>query len=65
LSPFYELKDVYVGGRPAVVCRRLDPPFEFIDESVKYPALERAGPSHRGLIKRFLRNDLRPRRADF
>jgi hypothetical protein len=60
LSPFYEVQEVYVGGRPAVICRGLDPPFDFIDESIKYPALERAGPAHRGLIKRFLRDDLRP-----
>ncbi len=60
MSPFYEHKRVYVGGGPAVVCRSLDPPFDFIDESIKYPALERSGPVYRGMIKRFLRNDLRP-----
>ena len=50
--PFYALRDVYVAGRPAVIARTLEPPFHIIEQSIDYPG-------RRGLIKRFLRNDLR------
>lgn len=50
------LRDVFVGGEPGVTFRNLDPPFDIVEESIAYRG-------QRGLIKRFLRFDLTPARA--
>lgn len=55
-SPFVVVCDVYVAGRPTLAARSLDPPFDVIAQSVDYHG-------RRGILKRFLRSDLRAERA--
>ena len=55
-SPFVVVRDVYVAGRPTLAAKSLDPPFEVIAQSLDYHG-------QRGMLKRFLRNDLQPDRA--
>lgn len=55
-SPFIVVRDVYVAGRPTLAARSLDPPFDVIAQTLDYHG-------ERGMLKRFLRNDLRPERA--
>lgn len=55
-SPFNVVPDAYIAGCPAVFCRALNPPFDILEESVCYPG-------QHGIIKRFLREDLRIGRA--
>lgn len=55
-SPFIVVRDVYVAGRPALAARSFDPPFDVVAQTLDYHG-------QRGMLKRFLRNDLRPERA--
>jgi capsular polysaccharide biosynthesis protein len=58
--PIHVMRDIYVAGLPAGMCRTLAPPFGIVKESVFYPHEPH---EQRGMIKRFLRHDLRPVRA--
>jgi len=56
--PFHVVSDVYLAGAPPMALRRLDPPFEIVEESMRENA-DLSG-RERGFIKRLLRHDLRP-----
>ncbi len=56
--PFHVVADAYLAGFPPIACRRLDPPFEIVEESMREND-DLSGREH-GFIKRLLRNDLRP-----
>ena len=54
--PIYIVEDAFVAGGQAFMSRSLDPPFDVLEESVRYHG------GH-GMVKRFLRGDLNPSRA--
>jgi len=61
--PLYLLRDAYVGGIPPVACRRLTPPFEIVEETVREIGSDSGHEHAHGFVKRFLRNDLRAARV--
>lgn len=63
---FYVVEDAYVVGRPAVAACRLEPPYSVIAETIAFPGSYDENTIRRfqrGDFKRFLQNDLSPRRA--
>jgi hypothetical protein len=55
--PIHVLRNIYIAGYPACMCRMLTPPFGIVKEAVDYKQAQY------GMIKRFLRHDLRASRA--
>ena len=55
---FSLLSDAFVAGRPALIFRRPDPPYDFVDESFQQPT------SAHGMIKRFIRDFVWPREVE-